>query len=197
MASNGEKRRIRRLIMRMLTVAIMVTTIFSCGTIGMASMSMPAANERAAAEARWRERTFTRYMITVRVEIRGSICLQQLEVSGAWVRRVLENTCEALWLDYMTVDQLFAMRDEVAAIPGSRCFPNGRECPCERIFTRRDYYYDPQSGFPEMIVARSEIRANWASADYWRTGWNLLAAPACDANPRRLTFQVLSLTPIE
>ncbi|HMP40804.1 MAG TPA: hypothetical protein PKA05_10525 [Roseiflexaceae bacterium] len=188
---------VRQRFVSVLATAIMGLMIFSCGAIGMTSADRPAIGARAAAAQRWETRTFSSYTITLRAEIRGLVCTQQLEVNNNRVLRVISNTCQAAWLDHMTVEQLFALGDEVAAIPAARCFPSVRNCPCERVFTRREIFYHAEFGFPEMIMARSEMRPSWSSADYWRWAWEQREAPACSGGLRRLTFQVLAFTPIE
>ncbi|MEN9936107.1 MAG: hypothetical protein RLZZ387_2686 [Chloroflexota bacterium] len=157
----------------------------------------PPNPTRDAALAQWEQRGFTSYRISLRVEALGKICYQDLEVRGKWVRQSIRNTCDSLWLDTLTVDQLFELSDQIEQLPSSRCTPGSQPCPCHRIFTQRGVFYDERLGFPTMLLARSEMQYNWASLDFWRSLAQERDLPSCGSGRRRLTVQVLALTPIE
>jgi len=156
----------------------------------------PADDARSAALGRWEARAFTSYMVTLRVEALGRVCVQQVEVNNGWVRRSVRDTCDSLWLEAMSIEDLFVLAEEIEALPSSRCGPPGQPCPCHRVFTRREIAYDEELGFPTMVLARSELRYNLGSADFWQAMWERRELPSCTPARRRLTVQVLALTPI-
>lgn len=170
--------------------------VLSLQLMGLAAVDPPRGARWTEARARWNARSLESYYITVRIEALGNVCVQRLEVRGAWVRRVIENTCNALWVDPLTVDELFALASDIENIPASRCTPSPHDCPCHRVFTLRRIEYDAEYGFPATILARSEVRFHPASRDFWEHLWEKQQLPACQPARRRFTVQVLSLTPL-
>lgn len=189
--------RFRRLLVRLTLALTALTSIATCFMLTAVAWVPPERAAREAARARWEARGFTSYRVALRVEALGKICYQQLEVNGEWVRRTLRNTCDSLWLDVMTIDQLFELSEEIQELPFSRCAPASRSCPCHRVFTERGVYYDEDLGYPTTLLARSEMQYNWTSADFWRSWLRDAELPACAPSRRRLTVQVLALTPLD
>jgi hypothetical protein len=181
----------------LLTLLTVVATVSACGVSTAVAWTPPLYPERSAALGRWEQRPFTSYRIALRVEALGRVCYQQLDVRGEWVREVIRNTCDSLWVDVLTVEELFAMSEEVAEIPPSRCGPSGQPCPCHRVFTERGVYYDDVLGFPSMVLARSEVQYNVTNPDFWHQLVESRELPSCNSARRRLTIQVLALTPLE
>lgn len=179
-----------------LTLLLTVAAAFlACGMLtAVASTATPEfAHERAM--ARWEGRTFTAYRVALRIEALGRVCYQLLEVRGEWVRETITNTCDTMWLEALSVERLFDLGAEIESLPVSRCGLGSQPCPCHRAFTERSVYYDEALGFPAMILARSEMQWNWASPDFWRTLAEQRELPSCARAQRRLTVQVLALTP--
>lgn len=172
----------------------LLACILSLGLMGLAASDRPAGAHLAAARARWEARAFESYHIAVRIEALGRVCTQRLEVHGGWVRRMIENTCDGIWIEPLTVEELFELSSEIERIPPSRCVPSAQHCPCHRVFTLRHIEYDDQLGFPGTLIARSEVQFRPAGADFWRHLIEQGALPACRPMPRRFTIQVLSLT---
>lgn len=170
--------------------------VLSLQLMGLAAVDPPRGARWTEARARWNARSLDSYYIAVRIEALGNVCVQRLEVRGAWVRRVIGNTCNALWVDPLTVDELFALASDIENIPASRCTPSPHDCPCHRVFTLRRIEYDAEYGFPATILARSEVRLHPTSRDFWEHLWEEQQLPACQPARRRFTVQVLSLTPL-
>jgi hypothetical protein len=170
--------------------------LLSLQLMGLASVDPPRGAQWAQARARWNAQAPDSYYIAVRIEALGRVCAQRLEVRGGWVRRVLENTCDTLWVDPLTVEQLFALSSDIESIPASRCVPSPHTCPCHRIFTLRRVEYDAEYGFPSTIIARSEVQFHPMRRDFWEHLWTEGNLPACQPARRRFTVQVLALTPL-
>ncbi|MDW8145929.1 MAG: hypothetical protein RMJ48_06475 [Roseiflexaceae bacterium] len=170
--------------------------VLSLQLMGLAAVNPPHSSQWAEARARWNARMLNSYSLAVRIEALGKVCVQRLEVRGAWVRRVIENTCDALWVNPLTVDELFALASDIESIPASRCTPSPHDCPCHRVFTLRRIEYDAEYGFPSAILARSEVRLHPAARDFWEHLWRERQLPACQPARRRFTVQVLSLVPL-
>jgi hypothetical protein len=190
-------RRVRRLIMHLTLLLTVATAFVACGMLtAVASTATPQlAHERAM--DRWQQRGFTSYRVALRIEALGRVCYQLLEVRGEWVRESITNTCDTMWLEALTVDRLFDLGAQIEELPISRCGPSSQPCPCHRIFTERNVYYDERLGFPSMILARSEMQWNWTSADFWQALAESRELPSCTRSQRRLTVQVLALTPVQ
>ncbi|MCS6938632.1 MAG: hypothetical protein RMJ55_11650 [Roseiflexaceae bacterium] len=169
--------------------------VLSLQLMGLAAVDPPRGSRWTEARARWDARSLNSYYIVVRIEALGNVCVQRLEVRGAWVRRVIENTCNAFWVDPLTVDELFALASDIENIPASRCTPSPHDCPCHRVFTLRRIEYDAEYGFPATILARSEVRFHPTARDFWEHLWQERQLPTCQPARRRFTVQVLSLTP--
>jgi hypothetical protein len=189
-------RSVRTLVVRLTLLLTLLAAVSSWAMLTALGWA-PPFTAREQALARWEERSFASYRIALRVEALGKVCYQQLEVRGEWVREVTRNTCDSLWLDALTVDRLFELSAEIEELPISRCQPASQPCPCHRVFTRRELYYDERLGFPQALISRSEMQYNWPSPDFWRSLVERRELPACQSTPRRLTVQVLALTPIE
>lgn len=155
-----------------------------------------AGQGRSTALQRWSERTFANYRISLRMEYRGEYCFQQLEVQEGQLPQALRNTCDPAWLDLLTVPQLFDLSRQIEDIPTSRCYPSTRWCICQRVFSNRQIYYDDALGYPALLLTRSDLEPNWTSADFWQRLTQTNTLPNCGPAPRRLTVQVLALTPI-
>ena len=186
-----------RLVVRLTLLLTVPAALLACGMLTAVAWAPPPAVARAQALARWEARTFTSYRIALRVEALGNVCYQLLEVRGGWVRDSLRNTCDSMWLDSLTVEELFDLGAQIEDLPGSRCGPAAQHCLCHRVFTRRGVYYDERLGFPETVLARSEMQWNVMSPDFWRILAEQRALPSCGQAERRLTVQVLALTPVE
>jgi hypothetical protein len=150
----------------------------------------------AAARERWQAAGLQSYRIAVRVEYRSEVCLQQLEVRAGEAVRVLHNTCEQAWLGPLTVPQLFDLAEQVESIPPVRCYPSQRWCICQRTFSARQIDYDPTLGYPTLVMSRSQVGPGWTGVDFWERLLATHQLPNCGPSPRRLTFDVLSVTPL-
>jgi hypothetical protein len=170
--------------------------LLSLQLMGLASVDPPQSAHWAEARARWSARAPDSYYIAVRIEALGRVCVQRLEVRSGWVRRVLENTCNTLWIDPLTVDQLFALSSDIESIPASRCVPSPHTCPCHRVFTLRRIEYDAEYGFPSTIIARSKVQFHPMRRDFWEYLWTEGSLPVCQPARRRFTVQVLTLMPL-
>ncbi|MGQ9549066.1 MAG: hypothetical protein ACUVSY_10820 [Roseiflexus sp.] len=170
--------------------------LLSLQLMGLASIDPSQGAHRLEARARWNAKAIDSYYIAVRIEALGQVCAQRLEVRGGWVSRVLENTCDTLWVDPLTVDRLFALSSDIENIPGSRCVPSPHNCPCHRVFTLRRVEYDAKYGFPSAIIARSEVQFYLTRRDFWEHLWTESSLPTCQPARRRFTVQVLALTPL-
>lgn len=177
-------------------LCIALACVLSLQLMGLAAVDPPRGSRWTEARARWNAQALNSYSIAVRIEALGNVCVQRLEVRGAWVRRVIENTCTALWVDPLTVDELFALASDIESIPASRCTPSPHDCPCHRVFTLRRIEYDAEYGFPSAIIARSEVRFHPTARDFWEYLWEERNLPVCQPARRRFTVQVLSLTPL-
>jgi hypothetical protein len=188
---------VRRLMVRLTLLLTVAAAVLACGLLtAVASTGSPHfARERALGQ--WERRGFSSYRVSLRIEALGQVCYQLLEVRGAWVRESITNTCDTMWLEALTVDQLFDLGAEIEELPISRCGMGSQPCPCHRVFTERDVYYDERLGFPSMIVARSEMQWNWTSADFWQALADRRELPSCGRAQRRLTVQVLALMPLQ
>lgn len=175
----------------------LLIAIMACGLLTAAARVAPTDAAHQQAGARWERHAPASYRIALRVEALERVCYQQLEVRAGWVRQTLLNTCDEFWMDVLTVDALFDLGREIEELPGSRCARGGQGCVCHRVFLQRGVYYDAQLGFPETILARSEMRWNWTSPDFWRAVAEERELPSCAPALRRLTVQVLALNPIE
>ncbi len=170
--------------------------LLSLQLMGLAAVDLSWGVHWVEARARWNAQALDSYYIAVRIEALGQVCAQRLEVRGGWVRRVLENTCDTLLVDPLTVDQLFALSSDIESIPASRCVPSPHTCPCHRVFTLRRVEYDAAYGFPSAIIARSEVQFHPLRRDFWEYLWIEGSLPACQPARRRFTVQVLALTPL-
>ncbi len=177
-------------------LCVVLACVLSLQLMGLAAVDPPRGARWTEARARWNAQALDSYAIAVRIEALGRVCVQRLEVHGVWVRRVIENTCDALWVDPLTVDELFALASDIENIPASRCTPTPYDCPCHRVFTLRRIEYDAGYGFPSAIIARSEVRFNPTARDFWEHLWEERNLPVCQPARRRFTVQVLSLTPL-
>ncbi|HWQ14336.1 MAG TPA: hypothetical protein VNL77_16170 [Roseiflexaceae bacterium] len=187
----------RRLIVLVTALLTLVAGMSACGMAAAVTWTPPERAARAEALGRWGARPFTSYRIALRVEALGKVCYQQIEVRGEWVRQTIRNTCDTIWLDTLTVEGLFELSEQIEEIPASRCAPPAQPCLCHRVFTRRGVYYDERLGYPATVLARSELQYNWTSPDFWRRLVEEGALPSCTPARRRLTVQVLALTPLE
>ncbi|WP_157042525.1 hypothetical protein [Roseiflexus castenholzii] len=179
-----------------MVLCVVMACVLSLQLMGLAAVDQPRGSQWAEARARWNAQAPGSYHIAVRIEALGNVCVQRLEVRGAWVRRVIENTCDAFWVDPLTVDELFALASDIESIPASRCSPSPHDCPCHRVFTLRRIEYDAAYGFPVTILARSEVQFHPAARDFWEYLWQNQQLPTCQPARRRFTVQVLSLTPL-
>jgi hypothetical protein len=152
---------------------------------------------RIGARERWSAVGYDSYRVALRVEYRGTNCYQQLEVHAGQVPRALRNTCEAAWLDMLSVPELFDFANQIETIPAARCMPSTANCMCQRVFSARQIDYDPVLGYPVLVLSRSYVRPNWTSVDFWENLITTGSPPNCGGPaPRRLTIQVLALTPM-
>jgi hypothetical protein len=190
-------RHARRLIALTTALLTLVAGMSACSMATTVAWAPPERAAREQALERWDARPFTSYRIALRVEALGKVCYQQIEVRGAWVRRMIHNTCDTIWLDTLTVEGLFDLSEQIEEIPASRCGPPSQPCVCHRVFTRRGVYYDESLGYPTTVLARSELQYNWTSPDFWLHAAEEQGLPSCAPARRRLTVQVLALTPLE
>jgi hypothetical protein len=58
-------------------------------------------------------------------------------------------------------------------------------------------FYDAELGYPATVMARSEVQYNWTDPDFWRSLLDEGELPTCNPSRRRLTIQVLGLTPLQ
>lgn len=179
-----------------MALCVVLACVLSLQLMGLASVDQPRGSQWVEARARWNAQALDSYYLVVRIEALGNVCVQRLEVRGVWVRRVIENTCDTLWVEPMTVDELFALARDIENIPASRCTPSPHDCPCHRVFTLRRIEYDAEYGFPATILARSEVRFHPSARDFWEYLWEERNLPVCQPARRRFTVQVLSLTPL-
>lgn len=177
-------------------LCIVMAGVLSLQLMGIAAIDRRAGPPIMEARARWAAHGFEAYHLVVRIEALGQVCFQRLEIRGEWVRRTLENSCGALLIDELTINELFDLSDEIGNIPASRCVPSERQCPCQRVFTLRHIEYDAELGFPLTVLARSEVRPNLTAPDFWQALSDEGELPSCPAAPRRFTVQVLSLTQV-
>ena len=161
----------------------------------LTALAAPQAPDRVTAQERWERLAIHSYRMLVRIEYRGDICFQQIEVRfGA--PHAIRNTCDAGWLSLMSVPELFELSEQIERIPPTRCYPSARWCICQRTFSARSIEYDADDGYPTLIRSRSELRPNWTGLDFWARLVQSPHLPSCGPAPRRLTVQVLSLTPL-
>lgn len=179
------------LILTMLSVAGLIFML-----VMLTAVSAPLEQNHAAAQQRWAAVGLSSYHMTVRVEYRGDICFQQLEVRFG-TPHAIRNTCNLGWLSLMSVPELFDLSDQIERIPPTRCYPSERWCICQRAFSMRSIEYDPEVGYPTLILSRSELRPNWGGLDFWARLVQSTHLPSCGPAPRRLTVQVLALTPLQ
>jgi hypothetical protein len=151
--------------------------------------------DRGAAQARWDALGLTSYRASVRIEYRGDICFQQLEVRFGSAHPI-RNTCDVAWLDLMSVPELFDLARQIETIPAARCYPSSRWCICQRVFSTRTVEYDSDLGYPTLVMSRSSMRPNWTGLDFWERLLESHAMPQCGPTPRRLTVEVLALTEV-
>jgi hypothetical protein len=147
---------------------------------------------RVAAFERWTALGISSYRATVRIEYRGDICFQQIEVRFGNAH-ALRNTCDVAWLSLMSVPELFELSEQIESIPPARCYPSARWCVCQRVFNARAIEFDQDFGYPSLIMSRSQLRPNWTGLDFWQRLMQSSNLPSCGPAPRRLTIQVLSL----
>jgi hypothetical protein len=180
-------------------------TVYSLTALGGAAMAlclmlltgMSAAPQvdRGVAQARWEAAGVGSYRASVRIEYRGDICFQQIEVRFGSAHAI-RNTCDVAWLDLMSVPELFDLARQIESIPPARCYPSSRWCICQRVFDARMVEYDRDLGYPTLVLSRSSMRPNWTGLDFWDRMLETRAMPQCGPTPRRLTIEVLALTPV-
>lgn len=188
---------LRRLALRVIALLTVMAGISACTLMTAVAGVPPEQSAREDALARWGSRPFTSYRIALRVEALGKICYQQIEVRGEWAQQTIRNTCDSIWLDVLSVEELFELSGQIEDLPASRCPSPTVPCLCHRVFTRREVFYDEALGYPAAVIARSEMQYNWQSLDFWRSVMKRRELPSCASAQRRLTVQVLALTPLE
>ena len=186
---------IQRVMIRMTLVLTLGAALAACTLLTAVTWVPPQRAAHDQGLASWQARPFNSYRIALRIEALGKVCYQQIEVRGEWVRQTVANSCSSIWIDVLTVEQLFDLSEQISDLPMSRCGPPSRPCACHRVFTQRSVYYDETFGYPAAVMARSEVQFNWSSADFWRSIIEHGELPNCASQRRRLTVQVLALTP--
>ncbi len=170
----------------------MLSLTAACGVAGALAIARPAANHNAAlieARARWNERTFDAY----RMSLRDRGCRMEVEVHAERVRktRYAVRPCEQ---PPVAVRDLF---DLVARHGTVRRTCVSRGCACDDVLSVRAEYH-PTLGYPQTIEITLTPTPNWRHADFWRAVWKTRSLDACNDLPvgsRVLT--VVSLTPLQ
>jgi hypothetical protein len=181
------------------TIYGMLVATLIASVIGLALLAAisPSANAVTLdAQQRWSIHGLTNYRLAVRVEYRGESCFQQFDVRFGRVADVLHNSCDVSWLNILTVPELFELAHEIETIPTSRCYPSSRWCVCQRIFSDRLIQYDDEFGYPAVVLSRSDLYPHWTGLDFWERLSQTHALPSCGPAQRRLTVQVVALTPL-
>lgn len=176
----------------------------ACGVFGMVlclslltAMATVPLDTRERARQRWASAGYGSYRISLRVEYRGTTCFQQLEVRTGQTPRSIRNTCEVVWLNVLSVPELFDLARQIESVPATRCMPSNLACICQRVFSARQIDYDEQLGYPTLVLSRSYVRPNWAGVGFWENLITNGGSPTCGGPaPRRLTIQVLGLSQI-
>lgn len=176
-------------------LAILALLLLGFSLLGLAAQPATALGERRAAELRWHARSFRSYEMAVEIEMRGETCYQQIEVVNGALDSTILDTCESSWLRSLTVEQLYNVTDQVQRIPYSRCEPSNANCYCQRVFTMRRMVYNPDLGYPELLLTHSEVRPNWQHLDFWNRLLERRELPSCAPAPRLLMFRVLWIVP--
>lgn len=179
---------------RWLALALALLLVASCGLMSMLTAAAPASSPRLAAQQRWAARPFSSYRIAIRVDYGGSICTQELETKGEYLRRILRNNCRPSWLGLSTVLRLFEIGERLDR--PQPCYALSQVCSCYRVL-QGDIAYDTQLGYPAAIAYRREIRPNFLHADYWRRLLTSRQLPNCALVNQSVTIMVTAITPIQ
>jgi hypothetical protein len=165
-----------------------------CTLIGLLIWEADPAARHAAAQARWADRSFSRYRLEINERTPDRECTQTVEVHDEQVVRVLRNTCgrRVRW----TVTGLFR-RVEAGQHSSPACarMAYGYSCVCQS-FVETLVNYDPVLGYPHRVSAWGALRENWSNGNYWRYLVARLERPRCDSplDDARLTITVIRLT---
>jgi hypothetical protein len=183
----------QRMMFGMLVATLLGSVVSLVLLTGMSSSANAVTLD---AQQRWSVHGLANYRLAVRVEYRGESCFQQFDVRFGQVADVLHNSCDVSWLNLLTVPELFELAHEIETIPISRCYPSSRWCVCQRVFSDRLIQYDDEFGYPAVVLSRSDLRPHWTGLDFWERLTQTHALPSCGPALRRLTVQVVALTPL-
>lgn len=151
---------------------VIVVPLLCIGGAAIAVMSANNAPERAIAdaEARWRMRGFSHYVMILE-ELN---CMVEIEVASGRVARV--TPLERCTRDGRTVEDLFALarRD---GDTGMRCIALG--CACDDRLSVESVFH-PFHGYPTSIYVRIEAQPNWRHPDAWRYFLAHGRSPSCN-----------------
>lgn len=145
-----------------------------------------ASEERASAEARWTQRGFGHYQLT----LTDKGCTQVIEVRRERVVDVASNRCEP---PPRSVTDLFALirRNGTVSTP---CI--AQRCACDDVLTVTAMYH-PQLGYPQAIDVSVASQPNPRHADYWRAAASNLKLPRCDSMAvGSKEIRIISVTPL-
>ncbi|MFO7168862.1 MAG: DUF6174 domain-containing protein [Chloroflexota bacterium] len=164
--------------------------------LGAALVWQPFSSRRMTEEAqrRWSARPLDHYLLKIedqyRLPSRMIRCLQDVEVRGETVVRVVQNTCRR---PAQTVSSLF--QQIIAQSEPVRCIAFG--CACDLAVDLRATY-DRQMGYPRSVSISWVTRPNWHHADFWHAGRQLGKMPRCSqtATPIDRTLTV-ALVPLD
>jgi hypothetical protein len=179
-------------------LTILMIALLGCGLslLLLTGIALPPIEASQAATQRWEAYGLNSYRISVRVEYRGETCFQQFTVRFGRVSEIARNSCNEAWLDILAVPELFELAQQIEDIPQNRCYPSSRWCVCQRSFSSRMIEFDEQLGYPRLILSRSDLHPNWLNFDFWERFSQTHSMPSCGPAPRRLTIEVIALTPL-
>lgn len=156
------------------------------GLLAWPASSWARAQELAAAERLWAQRTFGHYQL----DLADKRCLQRIEVRNERVVKVAPNRCEA---PPRAIGDLFALirRDGQISQP---CIYLG--CVCDDVL-RVQASYDAQLGYPAHILVRIRAEPNWRHPQFWQRAWRDRRLPNCDGlQEGSKLIQVMRLQPV-
>ena len=175
--------------------ALSVVFLFSLGTLGWLYYPLSPHQELLIQQQRWVQRPFTNYRITLQIQNLDRTCYQEFVTQSEQIQAVMADTCNLAWLSDMTVTQLFDINQRIEQSSSMHCYPSEQFCTCRRV-TVQQVVYDPQFGYPALILYRRSVQPNWLHIDFWRRWFTTHAMPNCSMPSRYLKIAVTSLTPL-
>lgn len=156
-------------IRRWLLLAVLLLVV-GCGVGSFVLLcSSAAARDLAAARARWQARPFGAYRLTLTLyePAPPGGCRQELIIHDEQVVEVIADGCTR-FKDPMTVRNLFTIIEPDPQYTTMRTAldPCNVGAECVRV-KKIQATYHPQLGYPQTMVVRYRLQANWQHLDNW------------------------------